>query len=181
MSRNNRPLSNPNKTLVGTVSVVITAGVVIAALMYGRSEQTENDSSSQNQSKSDGPGQCVQSMLESAQEGDIESYFACFANDLQDALKKKSATQSTAQFAAELRRREADLKNFVVNDLEFPTAGVATLELERMYSDHNTRHRVRLKRINGEWKIVELVPLEQYAPEIPFGTPVVPGLDGRPK
>ena len=167
--------------LVGTVTVMISAGVVIVALMLGRSEQFENDNTTLPQTESDGPEQCVQRMLESAQKGDIESYFACFADDLQNALKQKSATQSTEQFAAELRKREADLKNFVAKDWEFPTKSEATLELERMYSDHNTRYHVRMKLMNEEWKIVELIPLEQYVPEIPFGTPVVPGLEGRPK
>lgn len=177
----NRTLSDSKKTLVGTVTVVITSGVVIVALLLGRSSQIENDTSTLQQTDSDGPEQCVQRMLESAQNGDIESYFACFANELQDVMKKNSATQSTNQFASELRKREADLQNFVTEDLEFLTVGETTLELERSYSDHNTRHRVRLKLISDEWKIIELVPLEQYVPKIPFGTPVVPGLEGRPK
>ena len=174
----NRTPSGSKTTLIGVVTVVISVGAVISALLLFRSEQFENDNTSLLQPKSDGPKMCVQRMLESAQEGDIESYFACFADDLQNALKRQSATQSTEQFTVALRTREADLKNFVTQDLEFVTTAEVTLELERMYSDHNTRYHVRLKLINDAWKIVQLFPLEQYVPEIPFGTPVVPGLEG---
>ena len=161
--------------------MVISVGAVISALLLFRSEQFENDNTSLVPSKSVGPKMCVQRMLESAQTGDVESYFACFASDLQEVMNEESATQSTKQFASKLRSREADLKTFVAKDLEFLSQSEATLELERSYSDHNRRHRVRLKLIGDEWKIVELVPLERYVPKIPFGTPVVPGLESRPK
>ena len=116
--------------------------------------------------------QVITKMLTAAQSGNIEAYLDCFQGELRETLARRldAIPQKTA--ATELRNTEKDLKNFVTTDTRTPADDEMILVLERSYSDFRKRHRVRLKRSNGNWAIVELTPLDRYAPKIPYGTPV---------
>ena len=46
--------------------------------------------------------------------------------------------------------------------------------VEKLYAETNERVRFRLKRFNGDWKVVEMRRLNRNAPETKYGTPVVP-------
>lgn len=177
------PRPAKRKPIAALATIGVTLLVVIAAVLLGRSDpsaETENGTAS-TPAQPPGPAGRVQTMLIAAQEGDVETYLACFAGELREALNRQAAEASRAAFADRLRQEEADLENLVTKDVKQPAEDEATLELVRSYTDRNLRHRVRLKRIGGEWKITDLVPVEQYKPEIPYGTPVVPGLEGQPE
>ena len=157
--------------MVVFAAVVITTAVGIAASIIGRREMPAK--------LADGPGRpdyCVLAMLEAAQRGDAASYLDCFAGRLRDKLQSGMQGKPAQEVGRELQMSESHLKSYVLTEWQFPQDDEAVAVMERIYSEHNERHRVRLRRIGREWKIVEMTRLEQFAPEIPYGTPVVPGL-----
>ena len=115
---------------------------------------------------------CITQMLQAAQNGDVKDYLECFAGDLRAKLASRLERAAPEVAAAELRSGYADLKSYVTTDWQRLSDDEATLTLERVYKDYNERHRVRLRWSRTGWKIVELTPLESFAPEIPYGTPV---------
>jgi len=115
---------------------------------------------------------CVSRMMQAAQAGDVATYLSCFGGELRRKLQARLEREGREQAAAELRASQADLKSYVTMDWNRLSDSEATLTLERVYSDHNEKHRLRLQRSGRAWTIVEMTPLESYAPEIPYGTPV---------
>ncbi|NOX56586.1 MAG: hypothetical protein GXP27_19510 [Planctomycetes bacterium] len=146
------------------LAVAIVAGVAVLV--------RRNPPASSPLSDEDQMDDCITQMLQAAQQGDVQRYLDCFAGDLRAKLAARLEKGNPEAAAAELRSGQAELKSYVTTDWRRVSEDEATLILERVYKDYNERHRVRLRRKRGAWKIVELTPLESFAPEIPYGTPV---------
>ena len=99
---------------------------------------------------------------------------AGFAGPLRERLAREIASREPDAAIAELQSGEADLKSFATHPLAPPRDSEAAVTLERIYARRHDLQRVRLQNRDGEWKIVELVPVDRIAPPIPYGTPVVP-------
>ena len=162
MNKTPRPLARR------LLAVVVALAVVTAVAVFVPSEKPVSESVD----SKDGLDQCVATMLSSAKDGKVSRYMSCFGGGLRDKLKNRLAKSPPDRAAAELSSGEADLKSYVTTEWKYINGDEATLVLERIYTQFNKRHLVRLRRINGAWKIVELTPLESFAPEIPYGTPV---------
>lgn len=118
------------------------------------------------------PESTLTTMIEQARSGDTDAYLRCFAGDLAQRMKSRLQSDSSGRARVELRQREAGLKSHVTADWENLGPDESACTLERVYADYNERHRVRLRRLGAEWKIVELEPIQRFAPRIPYGTPV---------
>lgn len=155
-------------------------GLVVVALIMARDttpngkSQSEKDTSDEDQFT---PEQCIQRWLEAAQAGDAETYLSCFAGKMRDRLGSGFNSRSPEDSRARLKSGTADLRSYVTTDTKHISDTEATLLLERIYWDRNDRERVRLKRFGDEWKIVEMTPVDRFAPEIPYGTLVAPEVD----
>ena len=55
-----------------------------------------------------------------------------------------------------------------------PQGDDASIIVEKNYTEHIERVLLRLKRVDGEWKIAAIQGLDKKAPKIKYGTPVVP-------
>jgi len=118
---------------------------------------------------------CILGMIESARDGDVDTYLDGFVGPLRLLLGRRLANRSTATAAAaELKQGTRDLQSFVTSDRVVQDEESVRLVLERVYPDRVDRHRVEVRRNRAGWKIVSLEPLDRVAPEIPFGTPVGP-------
>lgn len=151
--------------------ILAVAGLLVVVVM-SRPTRTPTESSSSNDDA--GPDACVAAMVAAEKSGDVDAYLDCFSGPLRDQLQSRMAKQSRERLAAELRSGAADLTGHATTDLKITQPDAATLVLERIYTQHNERHQISLSRAFGVWKIVEIKPLERFAPEIPYGTPVVP-------
>lgn len=125
-----------------------------------------------------GPADCVSAMVVAEQAGDVDAYLDRLGGPLRETLEAQAATKPKEEIAAQLRGATTGMTGHATSNLKFPQPGPngtrssATLVLERIYRDYNERFNVRLERIGGEWKVVNVEPMERYAPEIRYGTPV---------
>lgn len=158
------------------LSVMVAAAVVAIVLWLAR-ERPSNTTASV-AAADETVERCLERMLEAARTGDLDAYLDCFDGELRDRLAGEIASRSRAAAAAELQSGEADLKSFATHPLVPPAEGEALVTLERIYARRHDLQRVRLRNRDGEWKIVELVPVDRIAPPIPYGTPVVPEASG---
>lgn len=157
------------------LAAIATAAIAAAAFVFVRSRQpatTDEDQSPPEVTVE----KRIELMFDAAQRGDVAAYKACFTDPLLSQLDAAGEKLTPAA----LRKMEVGLKGFSgaqksVDDDE------ATIIVEKIYPEHNERHRLRLKRIDGEWKITEIQGLDKRAPVVPFGTPVVPGLEMKGK
>ena len=152
------------KVIAIGLAIAIVAGVAVVVRRQPPASSPLSD-----EDQMDG---CITQMLQAAQRGDVQRYLDCFAGDLRDKLAARLKKGNPEAAAAELRSGQAALKSYVTTDWQRVSNDEATLILERVYKNYNERHRVKLRRTRGAWKIVELTPLESFAPEIPYGTPV---------
>jgi len=148
------------------VSILVAVTVVVGTAIFVRNNKTPT------QADDNQLDQCIATMLEAARAGDVQQYLECFTGNLHDTLATRLQKASKKRSAAELRSSETDLKSYVTTDWQRVSDNEATVVLERIYPTFNKRHQVRLRRGGRTWKIVELVPVETYAPAIPYGTPV---------
>ena len=153
------------------LAVITAAAVLLVAMMFARPTQLPTASTSRDEAE---PDACASAMVSAEKDGDVEAYLDCFTGRLRDRLESRMAEKSREGRAAELRSGAADLTGHATTDVKITPPDEATLVLERIYTRHNERHQVTLRRVFGDWKIVAIKPLERFAPEIPYGTPVVP-------
>lgn len=112
--------------------------------------------------------QRIEILFDAAQKSDVESYLDCLAEPLRSRVRKQIAANPGM-----LGRSEAKL-----NGLTFPpgvdkaNGDEATVVVEKIYGETVERVRFRLTRVDGQWKIAEMQPLERTAPETKYGTPV---------
>jgi hypothetical protein len=161
-----------------TAAAVI--GLVVVALIMARGTTSNGNSQSETDTSDEDPftpEQCIQRWLEAAQAGDAETYLSCFSGKMRDRLGSGFKSRSAEDSRARLKSGTADLKSYVTTDTKHISDTEATLLLERIYGDRNDREHVRLKHFGDEWKIVEMTPVDRFAPEIPYGTLVAPEAD----
>ena len=165
------PIDRPASTVsrnrqiaIATTAIVL---MVVVVMLARRSPLASGGS--------DEPTDCVYAMAEAARDGDVDAYLACFTGSLRDRLARQAAEGAAGgRFAASLRAGGADLTGVVLQDLEYAGTDRAQVVLEYVYTGYNERRQVRLRRVDGEWKITEMTPPRQFMPEVPYGTPANP-------
>jgi len=164
---------NSKPALRKLLALAVTIVIVGVGTVVLRQNSTESPKSSRiNSIQESDPERVIAKMLTAAGRGDAATYLDCFQGALRETLARRLESISKKTAATELRNSEQDLKNYVTTDSELTADDEITLVLERTYSDFKKRHRVKLLRSAGDWKIVELTPLDRSAPRISYGTPV---------
>lgn len=115
------------------------------------------------------PAECVTAFILAEQAGDRDAQLGCFAGPLFDGRQSDSAKTSSTPDG---HRPTGKLAGFAITELDYAGPNAATLVLERVYRQGSQRDRVRLRKADDGWKIVELTALGQFAQPIPYGTPV---------
>jgi hypothetical protein len=119
------------------------------------------------------PAAAVADMLTAEREGELDVWLGSFGGDLHTQLARQVAAVPREQGVAELRRGTATLLGCVTHSVEQIASDRAVVVVERIYRDSNERQRLELQQLDGQWKIVAQTVNERFAPEIPYGTPVV--------
>ena len=155
------------------LAAAVVAVLLAAGLLALRSNPPESRSPG-SAATTDTVERRLERMLESARQGDVEAYAECFGGEPRRMIEARLEATGRKAFAGELRASEFDLKSFVTRDADDSRAGRKVVLLERIFSSRNDLHRVTLERSGDRWLIIEMTPLERVAPQIPYGTPVVP-------
>jgi hypothetical protein len=152
---------------VAIVAALLLAGVFVFAWRKGRPA-----------ANGERPSDCVSALIAACRAEDVAAYLDRFAPPLRDRIEAQLAAGGRHdQVAASLGEQVADLKGLVTTDVEAIEPDQVRLVVERVYAEFHERQTVRLRRVEGRWKIAELGPLRRIVPEIPYGAPAAPLAD----
>lgn len=121
------------------------------------------------------PEECIWKMTQAAQNRDAESYLASFTGPLYDRLLAQSQ-QQPEQFAGRIQAGVAELTGVSVIERRSPEPDRAELLVERVFARYNERQLIGLRRVGGVWRIEQLGTAQRRMPEVPYGSPVLPGV-----
>lgn len=158
------------------VLLMAAVALALAALLLARSGRPARDTTGQGTPGD--PRGVVAALLEAQRDGDADGCRSCLAGAALQEFEARRRTLPRSQFAAELRSGLVDLKGHATTELNQQAPDAATLVLELIFADRNERQQLELRRIDGAWKVTRRAPADRLAPPIPYGTPVVPSLDG---
>lgn len=165
--------ANKSNRVFFAAIVVTLAGVCL--FLWFRKRQTSDDNASSPQHKVS-IDERIATLMDAAAKGDIETYDACFVKPairegLDPALRE---TMQTSR-AATLKATHAELTGFAKTPPHYiKDDSEALVTLEKTFPEHNETFRLRLRNIDGDWKIAKMTPVKKHAPQIKYGTPVVP-------
>jgi hypothetical protein len=151
--------------------IIIAAGVAVAlivSLLLFVVDRRRASLPDEPQTETVGIGKRIEIFFDAAQKSDVDRYLDCLAEPLRSQVREQIAANPGL-----LGRSEAKLNGYSIGSgVNNADGDEATVVVEKVYGETIERVRFRLTRIEGQWKIAEMRPLERVAPETPYGTPV---------
>lgn len=123
-------------------------------------------------SQPESPDSVVWRMIEACREGDIESYLSCFSDNWRKRLEQVAKELGEEKLRTNLRQMVAPIKNIAVWAPEQSPLGDWGVTVEFVFADRKERQTFSVKKIGGEWKIVDIETTQPVPVLIPYGTPV---------
>jgi len=152
------------------IAAVVAVALVVCLALFITSRKSAN-STDDAEPNAVGVRQRIEILFDAAQKSDLDRYLDCLAEPLRSQVKEQIAANPGS-----LGRSEAKLNGLTfppgVDDFDNTDTDEATVVVEKIYGETIERVRFRLTRVDGQWKIAEMRPLERLAPETKFGTPV---------
>ena len=101
--------------------------------------------------------------MNAGETGDVDAWQSCFI-DRQPGVDRLT-----------LKKAHADVTGFIHSVPEYSSDRTeASLTLEKSFPEHIESYAVRMRNIDGDWKIVSIAAVKKHAPKVKYGTPVVP-------
>jgi hypothetical protein len=147
---------------IATIVTLVILGVIVLFAVRGRDREPPE------------PEGLVWTLIEAAQEGDVDTYLACFDGDLRQQLEATALEMSRDGFGEYLRSSSDPLTGVAVYDVELLQQDRASLTVEYVYRDATERQRVELTLVRGAWTITGLEKSKRAKPLIPYGAPAAP-------
>ena len=119
-----------------------------------------------------GAMECIRALSQSSREGCVEDYLRCFAPAMRRKLERARDEMQKGEFADYLRRRAEPVKGFAMYDEIVLGEETVRLKVEWVFQDRNEIQTFQLKKIDGQWKIVDMDEAQYRKPPVPYGTPV---------
>lgn len=113
----------------------------------------------------------IQTLLESARQGDLSGYLDSFAGPLRQRLEREAAERGRDAFAADLRRAAAERKSHAVFAVEPDGEAAARVVVESIYADRNEKQTFRLEARDGGWLVSEVDSVKGRQPRAKYGAP----------
>ncbi len=154
------------------VALAATAGLLLLAVFLARSP-SQSDTASTNRTDEEALDTVIERLISTAQAGDVDAWLNCFAGAARSRHESSLEVTGRERFTAGLRQRTALLRSYVTTNWQIEGLR-ATVELERVFAERNVRVKLDLEKLNGQWQIIAETPLDEFSPEILYGTPVVP-------
>jgi hypothetical protein len=156
-----------SRSRVAIITAVVAVALVVSLVLFVVSRNHANSTDEPARS-SVTIRQRIEILFDAAQQSDVDRYLACFAEPLRSRAKEQLAGDAGA-----LGRSEKELTSFdCPTDVDAVQGDEAVFVVVKIYPETTERVRFRLERIDGEWKIAEMRPLDRNAPETKYGTPV---------
>jgi hypothetical protein len=111
-------------------------------------------------------------MLDAARDGDVAAYLACYSGDTQRRLEQSRDEMTAEGFANYLQERNREIKGIAINEPEKASDNDVRIRVEYVYKERNEAQYFYLSKLDGDWKITGLDPVERVKTLVPYGTPV---------
>lgn len=118
------------------------------------------------------PEDVVLKMFDAMERGDMAAYLSLLAEDARARAELMLSEAGEREFKRQLKSMHEGIKGIAVSKLEQLSDDEVVLKVELVFESKNEVQQVRLKRIKGEWKVVEVMQSKHLTPPIPYGTPV---------
>jgi hypothetical protein len=159
---------------------VITAGVIVAALLIGvakskgwrASDVSLGSLAASLKPREKAPEDAIYAMLDAARLADPQAYLDCYTDQMKDQLAETLKESGTANFADYLKTSNASVQGVALSPPQTVTAGLAKVRVEYVYRDRNEVQFVYLSRSSSGWKISRVDGAERIKTLVPFGTAV---------
>lgn len=149
------------------LTIALTGLALVGALLLaGRKQKT-----SQAVNK---PEDVIWSMMDASRAGDVPSYLACFAEDLDRTLRKTAETMTETAFSDYLKQTSREIKGVALSNITSINDEELKIRLEFVYQDKNEVQYYHLKRVGDAWKIRYIEGSERVKTLVPYGTEVFP-------
>jgi hypothetical protein len=145
-------------------AAILTLGLVLAALWYGRMATAPAAPAAT-------PGECIDRMFAAGEGGDVDAYLACFTGNQRSQLERELAAQPREQFARGLVAAIEPLKGRAIVQ-ETASAATAEITVERVYAHRNDLQVYELQHQDGRWRIAAVRAVRALQPPVPYGQPV---------
>jgi hypothetical protein len=115
----------------------------------------------------------VQSLLDEARRGDVDSYLGGFAGPLRQRLEREAGERGRAAFADDLRAAARLRKSHAVFAAEPDGPDAARVTVEAVYPDRNERQTYRVERDGptGAWLVTGVETVRSHQPKAKYGSP----------
>lgn len=165
--------TRPKRRLRVASAVVVTAILIVAAVFLADRDVdwTSADADRSGQSEIE---ELVMRQFDAARSGDVDAWRAAYAGVELERINAQVAAVGRDEFAVALKSEAVSILSCVTSGWTIEDEDEASMLLELIYADRNRKCRLLLKKTNGRWRITERAQLDEFAPEIPYGTPVVP-------
>jgi hypothetical protein len=106
----------------------------------------------------EGASDCIERLLASAREGNIDAYLSAFASPLRARLEHAAVEQGMTDFAARLKKAAQARKGHAVFPPvpDGPGWAAVRIKVESTYPDRLERQTYRLERTASGWRVTEV-------------------------
>ena len=113
----------------------------------------------------------IHALLQSAWDGDVDSYLGSFDGPLRHRLEREVAERGRSAFAADLKAAARARKSHAVFAVEPESDAAARVTVETVYPDRNERQTYHLASAPAGWLVTEVETVRSLTPKAKFGAP----------
>jgi len=158
------PSGEMGRKVAKCVSVVVAICFISAMLLHSYRSSVREDRQA--------PEDVALEMFNAMERGDVKAYLSLLSDEARRRAELTLSEYSEGEFARQLRSMHDGIKGIAVSKLEQPSEDEVVLRVELVFESKNEVQYVRMKRVGGEWKVVEIMQSEHLSPPILYGTPV---------
>lgn len=160
-------MTTQRKAQIVTVAILAAIVAVIAARQTGWSPSFGSGAK-----REASPQDAIYAMLDAARQGDVDTYLAYFADEMQPALRQAIAESGERSFAEYLRNSNAPIKGIAITEPEKLSETSVKARVEYVYQDRNEVQFMYLDQMDGAWLITRMDSTQRIKTLVPYGTPV---------
>ncbi|MCS7253601.1 MAG: nuclear transport factor 2 family protein [Armatimonadota bacterium] len=163
--RAQKPLSEvANSKIARYVIGVVVVCIMVVMFIHSQRRATKKHTQV--------PEDVVLEMFDAMGRGDVNGYLSLLADGARRHAELMLNESGEEEFSRQLRSMHEGIKGIAVSRLEQLSENEVVLRVELVFESKNEVQRIRVRRINGNWRVIEVMQAEHLRPPIPYGTPV---------